>query len=398
MARYFGWILGPLGSLLAACYSLVNSYAFAIVLFTIVIMVVFTPLTMKSTRSMMAMQRIQPEMKALQAKYRDDRQTLNTEMMALYQSHGVNPLGGCLPLLVQMPVFFALFALLRGLTRFADGGAEFDPNYVNEQSQLFKDLSTAGGEMISLGLDLALQANDVVSDSLVTAIPYVLLVVVTGITSWFQQRQMASRRIPGQELPQQQLILMKILPWMLPVFSFFMPAGLVLYFIVSNLWRVGQQAYIGKRIHGPAAAEAAKLVIDTDTVDDASSNSKPAKSARAKPPGSKGSGAKPSRVSSRSPKAGKPKPGSPQSKRSGSENVASNRPRPRSRQGNRSNGRSAETNSSDRPSTRGDGRRDRSSRPASGKTRGRKPAPRGPAPTSRTAGHGPNRSNKKKKR
>jgi len=400
MARYFGWILGPLGSLLAACYSLVNNYAFAIVLFTMVIMVVFTPLTMKSTRSMMAMQQIQPEMKALQAKYRDDRQTLNTEMMALYQSHGVNPLGGCLPLLVQMPVFFALFALLRGLTRFNDGGTQFDPNYVNEQSQLFKDLSTAGGEMISLGLDLALQANDVVSDDLVGAIPYVLLVVVTGVTSWLQQRQMAARRTPGQEIPQQQLMLMKILPWMLPVFSFFMPAGLVVYFIVSNLWRVGQQAYIGKRIHGPAAA-AAKLVIETETVDDASQNGKKPKSGGSKSSGSKSSrsrpsGVKPSRVNSKSPKAAAPKAGAEAQKHSDSDGAGPPRPRPRGRQANRSNGRSSESSAG--AGSKRQARRDRSSRPASSKARGRKPAPRGPAPTGRTAGHGPNRSNKKKKR
>jgi len=397
MDRFLGWILGPLASLLAACYSLVNSYAAAIALFTMVIMVVFTPLTMKSTRSMMAMQLIQPEMKALQAKYRDDRQTLNTEMMALYQSHGVNPLGGCLPLLVQMPVFFALFALLRGLTRFNEAGTQFDPNYVGEQSQLFKDLSTAGGEMMSLGIDLARQANDVVSDNLVTSIPYVLLVVVTGITSWFQQRQMAARRMPGQEIPQQQMILMKVLPWTLPVFSFFMPAGLVVYFIVSNLWRVGQQAYIGKRIHGPAAAEAAKLVIETDTTDDTKSNGKTPKSARTKPSGSKPSGPRPSRAKPGPSKGGgSSKPDSASSKRSTNTPASSSRPRPRSRQGNRSNGRS--TQIPDRPASRGKSGQDRPAKGRSARQRRGKPAPRGPAPTSRTAGHGPNRSNKKKKR
>ena len=218
-------ILRPLAALLAGCYALTDNYALAIALFTLVIMAAFTPLTMKSTRSMMAMQQIQPEMKALQAKHRDDRQTLNTEMMALYQRHGVNPLGGCLPMLVQLPVFFMLFSLLRGLTRLNEAGTQFDPDHVSENSQLFKDLKASGMEMVSFGVDLAQRANDVVSDDLLRSVPYVLMVVVTGLTSWLQQRQMAARRTPGQAIPQQQQLLMKILPWTLPVFAFFMPAG-----------------------------------------------------------------------------------------------------------------------------------------------------------------------------
>ena len=94
-----------------------NNYAWAITGLTLVIMVVLTPLTLKGTRSMMVMQQLQPEMKKIQTRYKDDRQKLNEELLKFYKENDINPLGGCLPLLVQMPVFIVLYAVLRGLTR-----------------------------------------------------------------------------------------------------------------------------------------------------------------------------------------------------------------------------------------------------------------------------------------
>ena len=376
MGSIFGPVLRFLGGLLSACYSLTGDYALAIALFTVVIMLVFTPLTMKSTRSMMSMQQIQPEMKALQAKHRDDRQTLNTEMMALYQSHGVNPLGGCLPMLVQIPVFFMLFSLLRGLTRLNEARTEFNPNYLSEDSELFKDLSRAGMEMVSFGVDLAQQANEVVSDDLVASIPYVLMVVVTGLTSWLQQRQMAARRTPGVEIPQQQQMLMKILPWTLPVFAFFMPAGLVVYFIVSNLWRVGQQSYISRRIVTRAVSKPSDVVIEGEVVEP--SDEKPAR--RPKPSGKTKPGQKPKPVN-------KPKSGSSDRGSSSDKQKSSSRPRPRPRQ------RPARANENIRSGSSTSGpKRSRKSR-----NRGKDATPRRPKPTSRTAGHGPAAKRKKKR-
>lgn len=338
-------LFSGIAALLAFCYSIVGDYALAIAMFTLIIMLAFTPLTLKSTRSMMAMQRLQPEMKRLQTKYRDDRQTLNEEMMALYQREGVNPLGGCLPILIQMPIFLVLFQVLRGLTRNAsDGSGDFDPKYLDQDTSLYKDLVAGGGEMQSLGVDLARQANDVVRDDLVTSLPYILLVGITALTSWYQQRQMAARRTntgPLTPQAQQQQAIMKILPWMLPVFAFFMPAGLVVYFIVSNLYRVGQQAYIQRTLPNPAA-----LTIDDDDDDEPA----PAKRKAERPANSE----RPARA----------------------ERPQSNRPRPRPRPQARGT----------RPSQR------RSSETSSGNGAA-------PAPTSRTGGaKGQNRSASKKKR
>lgn len=363
MGSLWNGILGILGKLLAACYSVVPDYMFAIALFTLVIMVVFTPLTIKSTRSMMAMQLIQPEMKALQAKYRDDRQTLNTEMMALYQRHGVNPLGGCLPMLVQLPIFFALFSLLRGLTGLNEAGTQFDPDHLNSDSQLFKDLSSAGAEMLSFGIDLSRQANEVVQDSLVTSIPYVGMVVVTGLTSWFQQRQMAARRTPGQEIPQQQQMLMKILPWTLPIFAFFMPAALVVYFIVSNLWRVGQQSYISRKIHKPAQTLSTSAPVETEVVGEVTESPKAKRAAAA--------------AEARAAREPAPDPSRP-------------RPKPRSRQRPARPDDDSKGSKAKRDSGGSNSRPNRALQNGSDR----------PAPTSRTAGHGPSKrpANKKKKK
>ena len=101
-----------IAALLAYIYALWNNYAWAISGLTLVIMIVLTPLTLKGTRSMMVMQQLQPEMKKIQTRYKDDRQKLNEELLKFYKENDINPLGGCLPLLVQMPVFIVLYAVL----------------------------------------------------------------------------------------------------------------------------------------------------------------------------------------------------------------------------------------------------------------------------------------------
>src|SRR5438067_310255 len=105
-----------LASILAFFYEFIPDYGLAIALLTVTVMLLLTPLTLKGTRSMMMMQTIQPAMKRLQQQYRDDRQKLNEEVLKLYRDNNINPLAGCLPLLIQLPVFFILYRVLRGLT------------------------------------------------------------------------------------------------------------------------------------------------------------------------------------------------------------------------------------------------------------------------------------------
>src|SRR5262245_34912934 len=97
-------------------YDLVPSYGFAIITLTLLVMIVTTPLTLKGTRSMMVMQRLQPEMKRIQDKYKDDKEKLNEELLGFYKENNINPMSGCLPLFLQMPVFIVLYRVISGLT------------------------------------------------------------------------------------------------------------------------------------------------------------------------------------------------------------------------------------------------------------------------------------------
>src|SRR4051795_5855188 len=141
----------PFAHLLSYFYAVWPSYGGAITLFTLAIMIVLTPLTLKGTRSMMQMQALQPEMKKIQAQYKDDRQKLNEELLKFYKENNINPLGGCLPLLVQIPVFIILYNVLRGLTRLGADGT-FDPRYLDHSSKLYRSLEHQT-EMKSWGMD-----------------------------------------------------------------------------------------------------------------------------------------------------------------------------------------------------------------------------------------------------
>src|SRR5215471_8103516 len=133
----------PFAEALAFFYKLVPNYGVAIALLTLAVMVVLTPLTLKGTRSMMQLQLLQPEMKKIQAQYKDDRQKLNEEMLKFYRENNINPLGGCLPLLIQLPIFLILYRVLRGLTDMGDcvrpDGTHFqgfNPQYISHSSKL----------------------------------------------------------------------------------------------------------------------------------------------------------------------------------------------------------------------------------------------------------------------
>jgi len=267
-------------TVLAFFYDVTGNYALAIVLLTLVVMVVVTPLTLKGTRSMMVMQQLQPEMKKIQARYKDDRQKLNEELLKFYKENSINPLGGCLPLLVQMPVFLVLYQVLRGLTRrVSDLGADvgwvssqfgagatqtkaptyervFDPAWINPSTKMYQNLSTSY-QMEAFGLDLSESASQAMQQGIGHALPFLVLIAIVAATGFIQQRQIQGRNTGTQVNSQQQMI-MKIMPFFLPVISFGLPAGLVLYFAVSNLYRIGQQAFISKSIYGISAPDGTK--------------------------------------------------------------------------------------------------------------------------------------------
>ncbi len=242
-------IFEAIGWLLAVFYSVIPNLGVSIILLTATIMLLLYPLTAKQAKSMMAMQRVQPEIKKLQAKYKGDREKLNQEMMKFYQENKINPLAGCLPLLVQLPIFFALFQVLRESYK-----------YVPKDSALYSALCEAPAKCAKgivnpqyfLGLNLQLSAVDA-HDGLLDAIPYFILVGLVILTGFLQTRQ-SQKRTPVAN--KQMGTVMKVLPIFFGLISIQFPSGLVLYFFASNLWRLGQQEVIFSR-HGSSTSTGA---------------------------------------------------------------------------------------------------------------------------------------------
>ena len=254
--------------LLAWFYGVTHNYAIAIALIAVVVMLIITPLTLKSTKGMLEMQRLAPEMRRLQQQHRNDRQKLNEEMMKLYQEHKVNPMASCLPLLAQMPVFIIMFRILHGLTYKPTGAAEplvravyvgagqnppaelgFIPRYISHTSDLYQSLF-GQTEMVSLGLDLAKTPAQALSEGLGTGLVYALLVVLLAGLYFVQQRMVAARAAVSPTMSPGQQKLMQYLPVVFAIFQVFFLAGLIIYYMAQAVLRIAQQAYITRRFYG----------------------------------------------------------------------------------------------------------------------------------------------------
>jgi YidC/Oxa1 family membrane protein insertase len=254
--------------LLSWFYGVTHNYALSIGLIALVVMIVITPLTLKSTKGMLEMQRLSPEMRKLQQQYRNDRQKLNEEMMKLYQEHKVNPMASCLPLLAQMPVFIIMFRVLHGLTYKPTGEAApivramyagagqtppaklgFVPRYIAHSSELYTSLF-GKFEMKSFGLDLAISPAKALSISLATGLVYAVLVVLLAFLYFAQQRMVAARAAVSPTMSPQQQKLMQYLPVAFAIFQVFFLTGLIIYYMTQAILRIGQQAYITRRFYG----------------------------------------------------------------------------------------------------------------------------------------------------
>ncbi|HYO61824.1 MAG TPA: YidC/Oxa1 family membrane protein insertase [Actinomycetota bacterium] len=249
---------------LAGFYALIPSYGLAIILLTLAVRLLLLPLSIKQTKSMREMQAIQPEIKRLQAKHKGDRQKMNEELMALYKEHGVNPFGGCLPLLMQFPVLIGLFYVIREPLKYmgevvessalADGLREI-PVQIN--SFLGIHLNCTAGNTLSgtiEGEGTARALAESCGSGLVAALPYLLLVLAMGFTTYYQQKQM-QKSTPKSPQAQQMQMITRIMPLMLMVFSFNFPAGVVVYWVTTNLWTIVQQRII-LAAHPPVAVGA----------------------------------------------------------------------------------------------------------------------------------------------
>jgi YidC/Oxa1 family membrane protein insertase len=196
---FFAVLAKPLFYVLKFFYNYVGNYGWAIILLTVLIKLIFWPLTAKSYKSMKAMQTLQPEMQKLRDKHKNDRDTLNKEIMTLYKEHRVNPLGGCLPMVVQIPVFFALYQVLMNMIELRHAPFIF----------WLTDLS--------------------VKD------PYYITPLIMGVTMFMQQKL-----TPSQLDPVQQKIFL-IMPVVFTFLFLSFPSGLVVYWLVNNVLTIAQQ-------------------------------------------------------------------------------------------------------------------------------------------------------------
>ena len=282
-------IATPIGYVLSFFYSFVPSLGVSIVLLTCTVMLLLFPLTAKQTRSMIAMQRVQPEIKKIQQRYKGDkspeaRQKQNEEIMHFYQENKINPLRGCLPLLMQMPVFFALFSVLRSIE-----------DHVPTGSKLFHDLCAGAGTAAAcdpdfsslkfLGMDLSIAASNAKGGFLDT-LPYYVLVALVIFTGWYQARQtMARAKSSGNTAATAQMqVIGKVMPVVFGLLSLNFASGLVVYFVTSNVWRIGQQQLVlnkyydqGRTDAAPAVEASARDVTDDD---EAAAKAKAAAAAR----------------------------------------------------------------------------------------------------------------------
>ncbi len=278
MGELWNGLKDLIGSGLSFFYDLIPNYGIAIIFLTVIISLLLFPLTLKQTRSMKAMQDIQPEVKRLQKELKGDREELNQQLMALYKERGVNPAAGCLPMLVQLPIWFALFQVLRSPIESLPADSSLG-DYLADRGKVLVEngmVVVREGEKVAtpdnydkfdfLGMNLQFSPSDVFSlGSIVEALPYVVLILAVVATGYYQTRQtMARQKDKGEQTQQQQTMqnVMKFFPVFFGVISWGLPAGLVLYFAVSQLFRIGQQAVI-LRLDGDGTTAQPARSVDT---------------------------------------------------------------------------------------------------------------------------------------
>jgi YidC/Oxa1 family membrane protein insertase len=252
--RIVGWLL-------AVLYYPTHNLGIAIIVLTLIVMFIQLPLIAKQTRSMILMQRVQPEIKKIQQKYKDDRAKQNEELLKYYQENKINPLAGCLPLLLILPIGIAV------LGTFRHPGIQYHIPRSGTFSKLYSDICGSTtidpgpcGEAIKhsppqalhfLGMSLNLSAANVIPDGMAKAYPYFILLGIVILTGWYQVRQTQARQAKsGGAAPNAQMqAVTKIMPIFFGVISYGFSAATTTYFAVSNMWRIGQQHFVLNKMY-----------------------------------------------------------------------------------------------------------------------------------------------------
>ncbi|GAA3733136.1 membrane protein insertase YidC [Salinactinospora qingdaonensis] len=231
------------------------AWGLSIVTLTILMRLLMVPLFVKQMHTQRKMQDIQPQIMKLREKYKNDKQRLQQEQMKIYQESGANPVMGCLPLLLQMPIFFALFNVLRTV---AQGEAKygFSTELVESMRGAMIFHAPISAQFTSSAADLSQYDADPIIAKIVIAIACVLM----GVTTFLSMRQGIKRsmtQMPDNPMMQSQ----KIMMYLAPAFGLFglgMPVGVLIYWVSSNVWTMGQQHFLYKQHPVPGSPEAKK--------------------------------------------------------------------------------------------------------------------------------------------
>jgi YidC/Oxa1 family membrane protein insertase len=259
LSNLVGWVL-------AGFYSVIPNFGVAIILLGITFMAVVAPLTLKSTRSMLAMQKLQPQMKQLQQQYKNDRVALNQALTQLYKDEGVSPFGSCIPTLIPLPLFYVLYRVIQGLASYKCSGigpAETcvaTPKYINPHTRIYHALrlhahvenaaqiasvGKHGAPIPAFGMNLANDAWTAITKHLgagqVFGALFLLLVMIAA--NYYQQIQITNLNPMVQQNQQAnpQMRMMRFFPIVFGLLCVRFPSALVLYYAVTALFRVGQQ-------------------------------------------------------------------------------------------------------------------------------------------------------------
>ncbi|HVE74129.1 MAG TPA: membrane protein insertase YidC [Mycobacteriales bacterium] len=237
------------------------AWVLSIIMLTVTVRILLFPVFVKQIKTQRGMQVLQPKIKALQAKHKGDRETLNAELMKLYKEHGANPLAGCIPPLLQAPIFLGMYQVLSKLRpKLVDGSLIFpDGKYgvTRETAEQFGRAKIFGAPVASAfnsppNLLKALEATP----GVVKVVAAVLIVAMTAVT-FISTKQMMAKDATTTVDPQQatqQKVLLYVLPAMLAVVGLGAPLGVLIYWTTSNLWSLGQQVLVLKRMPPPGEA------------------------------------------------------------------------------------------------------------------------------------------------
>jgi len=260
-----GFILNPLYNLVSGIIVLFHNllsplfgkdsgvtWSLSIMGLVVVIRIVLIPLFVKQIKSQRALTALQPHMKEIQKKYKDDRQKQSEEMMKLYKEHKTNPLASCFPILAQAPIFFALFTVLNGIAAKTDAGVSAPI----ARGFLKGDYLTSAAQSEFFGAKIS--QTFLGSDDIKVKIVTVFLIFVMSATTFTTQRQLMTKGMPKMDssnnmMLQQQKIMLYLFPLIFAISGVYFPVGVLIYWSTTNFWTWGQQYYVIKRNPTPGS-------------------------------------------------------------------------------------------------------------------------------------------------